>query len=138
MNNNSNDGDVKLVSVVYELNTQELALSMEKNTRLVVRTAAHNHILNQPTSDPYDFLMMPNLNETVSDDSSEAAESELETENDENIGAHYSHRKRVHITSTDAPMTPYSANQHSEYPEVTMITLLKNISRSSTNKTTGE
>lgn len=127
----SNDGNVKLVSVVVELDTQELALSMEKNSRLVVRTAAHNHILNPPTSDPHDFLMMPNLNETVSDDSSEAAESELESEKDENNDAHYSHHKRVHTTSTDAPMTPYSANQHGEYPEVTMITPLKNISRSS-------
>jgi len=127
----SNDGDVKLVSVVVELDTQELALSMEKNSRLVVRTAAHNHILNPPTSDPHDFLMTPNLCETVSDDSSEAAESQLESEKDENNNAHYSYHKRVHTTSTDAPMTPYSANQHGEYPEVAMITPLKNISRSS-------
>jgi len=119
----SSDGDIKLVDVVVELDTQALALSMEKNSRLVIRTAAHNYILNPPKPELHVSLTKPRSQGIITDDSSETTESEPEYTEEE------SHR--VHYDDTVAPTTPYSASQYVTYPEATMVTPMEHISRSS-------
>jgi len=119
----SSDGDVKLVDVVVELDTQALALSMEKNSRLVLRTAAQNYILNPPKPDLHVSLTKPHSQEIITDDSFETTESEPESIEEESHGVHYD--------DTDAPTTPYSASQYVTYPEATMVTPMEDISRSS-------
>jgi len=123
-------GGVKLVNVEVVLDTRELALSMEKNSRLVIRTAAHNYILNPPKPEHQDSLMIPNLRELISDDSSAATESETEYVEEEYIEASYSHIYPS-TDSTDTPATPYRADQYTSYSEATMVTPMKHISRSS-------
>ena len=122
----TSDGDIKLVDVTVELNTEELASSMEKNSRLVIRTAAHNYILNPPEPVQHKSLKMPYSHGIISDAISETNEPEYTEE--ENYETYHSHHND---TYTDTPMTPYSANQYMSYPEATMITPMKHISRSS-------
>lgn len=122
----NNDGDIKLINVAVELDTQALALSMEKNSRLVIRTAAHNYILNPPKPEQHPSLMMPDSDGIITDDSSETIEFEPEYTEEVSHEAHYPYQD-----GTIAPTTPYSANQHMTYPEATMVTPMEHISRSS-------
>lgn len=121
--------DIKLIDVTVELDTKELALSMEKNSRLVIRTAAHNCILNPPKSEQHLSLKTPYSHGIISDDSSETNESEYAEE--ENHEVYHSHDDDMYSRDTDAPTTPYSANQHTSYPEATMVTPMEHISSSS-------
>jgi len=122
----NNDGGIKLIDVAVELDTQALALSMEKNSRLVIRTAAHNYILSPPRPILHASLTMPVSQRIITDDSSETTEYEPEYTEEESHKAHPTYND-----GTVAPATPYSASQYVTYPEATMVTPMEHISRSS-------
>jgi len=114
----NNDAEIKLVDVVVELDTLALALSMEKNSRLVIRTAAQKFILNPPKSE---FTRSTSLysHGMIPEDSSESEpEPEYEEEEEEpclqGIPNH-----------TSIPTTPYSTDSYTRYPEAVMVTPLE-------------